>query len=184
MDRRELDAVRFESPLSSISGDSGDEPESDATEDEGDVAYELDAIKYATWMKSPMDRGDGRIKNVWRWHYGVMWRDYLRSISDSGDQPSENFDPEENPDDDLVVACVVLSIKYEVADDRFWRAIVNSRNAPPQLRLEPRQREPSDPGKALRYPYIFDCPHGQMRESMLSQLIPERTPGGVGCVRA
>ena len=164
MQRSELDKVRLESSSASSLSDSDDDPESDATEDEGDVAYELDAIKYATWMKSPMDRGGGRIKNVWRWHYGVMWRNYLRSHSDSGDQPSENFDPEENPDDDLVVVCVMPVLGEALADDSFWRAIVHSPNAPSQLRLEPGQREPSDPGKSLRYPHVFECPHGQMRE--------------------
>ncbi|WOO85008.1 uncharacterized protein LOC62_06G008513 [Vanrija pseudolonga] len=78
--------------------------ESDVTEDdgEGDVEYEVDAIKYAWWQDEPRDdRG---------WRYGVMWKGYLKSTSDTV-EPLTSF----NEDEDGRIPFI----------DDFWQAVAD-----------------------------------------------------------
>ncbi|KAL1407675.1 hypothetical protein Q8F55_007108 [Vanrija albida] len=63
------------------------EYESDVTDDDGDDdEYGVDAIKYAWYQNTEGDKG---------WRYGVMWKGYLKSTSDTV-EPLTSFNEDDN----------------------------------------------------------------------------------------
>ncbi|WWD21222.1 hypothetical protein CI109_105706 [Kwoniella shandongensis] len=66
--------------------------ESSPTDEDPDleISYEVDAIKWAKYRDSRRDRQDGYIG----WHYGVMWKGYLKTSSET-EEPLSAFEVEE-----------------------------------------------------------------------------------------
>ncbi|WVR08932.1 hypothetical protein IAU60_005991 [Kwoniella sp. DSM 27419] len=120
----ELRAVRLEPEQPSSdesSGDDSEAPESEPTDEEGkEVDYEVDAIKWAKYRDSNFDRAEGGFKG---WHYGVLWKGYLKTRSET----------EEGLDSFLDDTGNAPMVK------EFWNAVSQEQ---PSKRLKPGKKEP------------------------------------------
>ncbi|OWZ39401.1 hypothetical protein C356_04150 [Cryptococcus neoformans c45] len=111
-------------------------------EEDNDQIFYIDAIMYAHF-RDTRARKDG--PGWFGWHYGVMWKGYLKSSSDT-EEPLSSFETELN------IAPLVTS---------FWQAV----DKPiPKGKLEP-------PGRKGDY---YEIPPDQMEEILLT-CYPKRT---------
>ncbi|RXK38168.1 hypothetical protein M231_04542 [Tremella mesenterica] len=96
---------------------SDSEPESDATEvDESLAEFDVDAIKYAQYRDTRRTRVRGDVQ----WYYGVMWKGYLKTMSDT-EEPLSGFGVE--PDGRIPLV------------EEFWAAV--GRKIPPGRKEPP-----------------------------------------------
>ncbi|WVF65407.1 hypothetical protein IAT40_000134 [Kwoniella sp. CBS 6097] len=94
----ELRRVRLEPSAEDDDGDSSNggyassDAESAPTDEDPDVdpEYEVDAIKWANYRDSRFDRQNG----AKGWHYGVMWRGYLKTRSETEERLDSFLDDE------------------------------------------------------------------------------------------
>lgn len=111
-------------------------------EEDNDQIFYIDAIMYAHF-RDTRSRKDGL--GWYGWHYGVMWKGYLKSLSDT-EEPLSSFETELN------VAPLVTS---------FWQAV----DKPiPKGKLEP-------PGRKGDY---YEIAPDQMEDILLT-CYPKRT---------